>query len=62
MVQNITAKQAQGYDSLRMDIPKDMIPPDYRRWENTKFFDMDTPERRNNAPLFKLISEVWKRR
>ncbi len=62
MVQNIAAKRASGIDSLRMDIPKDMIPPEYRRWEKYKFFDMDTPERSNDGPVFKLINEVWNRR
>ncbi len=61
-VQNISAKQPEGVDSRRMDIPKDMIPPAFRRSEKTKFFDMDTPERSNETPILKLITEVWKRR
>lgn len=61
MVQNIAAKEAEGIDSLRMDIPKDMIPPAYRRGEKTKFFDMDAPEHANDAPVLKFINEVWKR-
>src|SRR5262245_44853583 len=61
MVQNIAAKEAEGIDSLRMDIPKDMIPPAYRRGEKTKFFDMDAPEYADDAPALKLIDEVWKR-
>jgi len=61
-VQNIAAKGSEGVDSLRMDIPKDMIPADYRRWEKTKFLDMDTAERSNERPVLKLITEVWKRR
>ncbi len=62
MAQNVAAKGSEGIDSLRMDIPKDMIPADYRRGDKTKFFDMDTPERSNERPVFKLITEVWKRR
>jgi iron(III) transport system substrate-binding protein len=61
MVQTIAVKQGQGIDSLRVDIPKDMIPPDYRRGEKSKFFDMDTPERTNEVPVLKLIDELWKR-
>jgi len=61
-VQNIAAKKASGIDSLRIDIPKDMISPEFRRSEKVKFFDMDTPERRNVAPVLKLINEVWIRR
>ncbi len=59
--QNIAAK-VEGIDSLRIDIPKDMVPPDYLRGDKTKFFDMDTPERSNERPVLKLITEVWKRR
>jgi hypothetical protein len=61
MVQNIAAKEAEGIDSRRIDIPKDMIPPAYRRGEKTKFFDMDAPEHINDDPALKLINEVWKR-
>jgi len=61
MAQNIAAK-VEGIDSLRIDIPKDMVPPDYLRGDKTKFFDMDTPEHSNERPVFKLITEVWKRR
>jgi len=42
-VQNMAAKEPEGVDSLRMDIPKDMVAPEYRRGENAKFFDMDAP-------------------
>jgi len=62
LVQNIAAKKASGIDSLRIDIPKDMISPEFRRSEKAKFFDMDTPERRNGAPVLKLINKVWNRR
>lgn len=61
MVQNIAAKHGDGVDSLRMDISKDMIPPDYRRGEKTKLFDMDAPEHANDDPVSKLINEVWRR-
>jgi len=61
MVQSLAAKQGDGVDSLRIDIPKDMIPVDYRRGEKTKLFDMDAPEYANDDPISKLINEVWKR-
>jgi iron(III) transport system substrate-binding protein len=60
MAQNIAAKQ-EGIDSLRMDIPKDMIPAAYRRREKTKFFDMDAPEHASDHPVLKFINEVWRR-
>ncbi len=62
MAQNIGAKGSEGVDSLRIDIPKDMIPADYRRWDKAKFLDMETPEHSNERPVLKLITEVWKRR
>ena len=61
MVQNVATKQGDAVDSFRMDVSKDMIPPDYRRSEKTKFMDMDAPEYSNDDPVFKLINEVWKR-
>ncbi len=61
-VQKISAKQPEGVDSRRIDIPKDMIPPEFRRSEKRKFFDMDAPEHRNDRPTVKFIMEVWKRR
>ncbi len=60
-VQNISSKQAEGADSRRIDIPKDMVPSDFRRSKNAKFFDMDAPEHRNDRPVLKLINKVWKR-
>jgi iron(III) transport system substrate-binding protein len=61
VAQSIAAKQGDSIDSLRIDISKDMIPPDFRRTEKTKFFDMDTPEHASDDPALKLINEVWKR-
>ncbi|HEX9878619.1 MAG TPA: hypothetical protein VGB25_00325, partial [Candidatus Binatia bacterium] len=59
---NLAAKEAEGVDSFRIDIPKDMIPEDYRRDEKKAFFDMDAPEHTDEAPVLKLITEVWGRR
>jgi len=61
IAQSIAAKQGDSIDSLRIDISKDMIPPDFRRTEKTKFFDMDAPEHASDDPALKLINEVWKR-
>lgn len=61
MAQNIAAKQEEGIDSLRIDIPKDMVPPAFRRGEKTKLFDMDAPEHASDDPALKLINEVWRR-
>ena len=61
VAQNIAAKQGDSIDSLRIDISKDMIPPDFRRTEKTKFFDMDAPDHASDEPALKLINEVWKK-
>ena len=60
MAQTIAAKHGEGIDSLRIDIPKDMVPPTFRRGEK-KFFDMDAPEHASDDPVAKFINEVWKR-
>jgi hypothetical protein len=60
LAQTIAAKQEEGIDSLRIDIPKDMVPPTFRRGER-KFFDMDAPEHASDEPALKFINEVWKR-
>jgi iron(III) transport system substrate-binding protein len=61
MAQNIAAKQGEGIDSLRMDIPKDMVPQTFRRSDKAKFFDMDAPERASDEPALKLINEAWRK-
>jgi iron(III) transport system substrate-binding protein len=61
LVQQVSANQGDPVDSLRIDIPKDMIPPGYRRREKGKVIDMDAPEYANDDPVAKLINEVWKR-
>jgi ABC-type Fe3+ transport system substrate-binding protein len=61
-VQNISAKQPEGVDSRRIDISKDMIPEEFRRSEQRKSFDMDTPKNRNDRPTLKFINSVWKRK
>lgn len=45
-------------DSLRIDIPKDEIPLDQRRTEGANYVDVDTPERRDMRPIFKLLEEA----
>lgn len=41
-----------------MDIPKDDIPADQRRREGIHYVDVDTPERRDMRPVFKLVEEA----
>jgi len=46
-------------DSLRIDIPKDMVPPENRRVEGYDYFDVDSrPEWRDRRPIRKIVAEV----
>lgn len=48
-------------ESLRVDIPKDPIPPERRRVAGVNYIIMDTPERSDQEPVNKLLKEVIKR-
>ncbi len=50
--------QGRNIDSLRIDIPKDDIPPLERRKEGVTYIDVDTAERRDLMPIFKLLREA----
>lgn len=50
--------QGRNIDSLRIDIPKDDIPPLERRKEGVTYIDVDTAERRDMRPIFKLLREA----
>lgn len=48
------------FDSMRIDIPKDPIPPENRRRPGIKYVMMATPERADHAPVEKLLKEILK--
>jgi iron(III) transport system substrate-binding protein len=48
-------------DSLRIDIPKDNVPPESRRIEGVKYLDVDRPEFMDTEPIVKIINEVWEK-
>ena len=48
-------------ESLRDDIPKDLIPPDYLRNEGGKYVIMNTPKRMNSTPVLNLFKATLKR-
>lgn len=50
--------QAGVMNSLRIDIPKDMIPPDQQLAEGVQFLDMETPERISMEPILKVLNEA----
>jgi iron(III) transport system substrate-binding protein len=45
-------------ESLRVDIPKDMIPADVRRVEGVKYFLADKPEFMEMAPIYELLDKA----
>jgi hypothetical protein len=55
-------KMQEGADSLRIDIPKDDVPPVNRRWQGTKYEAMDNPEWIDMTPIFRVVNEVWKKK
>jgi iron(III) transport system substrate-binding protein len=57
--QTILAKvEGSAPDSLRIDIPKDGVSPEERRLAGVRYVDVDTPERRDMRPIFKLLEET----
>ena len=47
-----------GHDSLRIDIPKDMVPPDLGRVEGVKYMSPDRPEWLDLKPIRDFINKV----
>lgn len=60
----ITAQKAlagygsQALDSLRIDIPKNDIPPPLRRAEGIQYIQLQDPSRLDMRPIFKVIEEA----
>jgi iron(III) transport system substrate-binding protein len=58
-VQHEYAKARVGAsNSLRIDIPKDMVPPDERLEEGVEYIDTDTAETISQAPVIKVLNEA----
>ncbi len=58
-MKKVKVDEGRAEDSLRIDIPKDeFIPPDAQRKEGVAYIDVDTPERRDMSPIFKLLKET----
>ncbi len=45
-------------ESMRTDIPKDMIPPEDRRVEGVDYLIADQPDKMNMKPIYKLINKT----
>jgi len=51
--------QRTGPNSRRMDIPKDMIPPEFGQLvEGVKYLDVEIPERNDLGPAIKIVEEA----
>jgi iron(III) transport system substrate-binding protein len=48
-----------GHDSLRIDIPKDDVPPYFRRVDGIKYLNIDRPEWGDLKPVRDFIRKVW---
>ena len=58
-LQTALANMQEGVpDSLRIDIPKDVIKPQDRRMEGISYVDMFSPERMNMRPALKAFLEA----
>ena len=60
--QMVYQKFQEGADSLRIDIPKEEVPPHTRRWEGVRYEVMDNPEWRDMEPIRQVVNEVWKKK
>lgn len=56
------AKTSGGFwNSLRMDIPKDVVPPEYRLKEGMDYVEVDNPDRMSLEPVLKVFNEALTR-
>ena len=56
--QKVGSIGGEGVESLRIDIPKDDVPLDYRRQKDVKYFYADRPEWMDMKPIANLLKEV----
>jgi iron(III) transport system substrate-binding protein len=49
-------------ESMREDIPKDPVPPEYRRRPGVEYVPLFTPDRMDPAPIVKLFKETVKQK
>jgi ABC-type Fe3+ transport system substrate-binding protein len=58
--QEIMNTGSEYVESMREDISKDSIPPQYRRRKGVRYVLMFTPDRMDAAPVVKLFKETVK--
>ncbi len=56
--QKIMSQPGDPRDSRRVDVPKDHIPPQERRKDGMKYFDIDDMETKDIRPITKLLDEI----
>ena len=61
LYQEIMNTRFDYVESMREDIPKESIPPEYRRRKGIKYVSMFAPEHMDPAPLLKLYKDTMKR-
>jgi len=49
-------------NSLRVDIAKDTVMPEYRRIEGGNYVVTEKPEWMDTTPMLKIVDEVWKKK
>ena len=54
----LAAYGSDALDSLRIDIPKDDVPPNNRRVEGVRYINLQDPSRLDMRPIYKLIGEA----
>lgn len=57
-LQRSLARTGDAPDSLRIDIPKDDVPPIDRRAEGVKYLDLETPGRLDIEPVLKVFGDA----
>jgi iron(III) transport system substrate-binding protein len=58
MQQEYVKAQVGASNSLRIDIPKDMVPPEERLDENVVYIETDSPETISQEPILKVLNEA----
>jgi iron(III) transport system substrate-binding protein len=56
--QKIMSVPGDPRDSRRIDVSKDHIPPEERRKDGMRYFDIDDPEIKDIQPITKLLEEI----
>ncbi len=59
-LQDVLNPTGRVYESMREDIPKDIIPADLRRQKGVDYIMMATPTRGDNVPVAKLLKQIIK--